>query len=123
MVDRIAKQTTGVEVAVYPFHSFCLQILRDHILESGIAMHAGVIPKANQLVWGLRNIDAFGLAAMGHHRPSRRRFGHGQTASGEPPVACHPSSARRPSLPDRLSTATSRLVRRHPSRFHLSRPW
>ena len=64
MVDRIAKQTTGVEVAVYTFHSFCLQVLRDHILESGIAMHAGVISKANQLVWGLRNIDAFGLQTI-----------------------------------------------------------
>ncbi len=64
MVDRIAKQATGVEVAVYTFHSFCLQVLKDHVLDSGIAMHGGVISKANQLVWGLRNIDAFGLETI-----------------------------------------------------------
>ncbi|MGD9936152.1 MAG: ATP-dependent helicase [Methanoregulaceae archaeon] len=64
MVDRIAEKTTGAEVAVHTFHSFCLQVLRDHVLDSGIAMHAGVISSANQLVWGLRNIDTFGLETI-----------------------------------------------------------
>jgi len=64
MVDRIAEKTTGAEVAVHTFHSFCLAVLHDHVLDSGIAMHAGVISKANQLVWGLRNIDTFGLQTI-----------------------------------------------------------
>jgi len=64
MVDRIIQRTTGVEVAVHTFHSFCFSILRDHVLDSGIAMHAGVISSTNQLVWGLRNIDAFGLQTI-----------------------------------------------------------
>ena len=64
MADRIAKRTAGVEVAVSTFHSFCLQVLRDHVLESGIAMHAGRISETNQLVWGIRNIDSFGLSTV-----------------------------------------------------------
>ncbi len=54
--DRRSRSST--------FHSFCLSVLRDHVLESGIAMTAGVISKANQLVWGLRNIDTFGLSTI-----------------------------------------------------------
>jgi DNA helicase-2/ATP-dependent DNA helicase PcrA len=64
MADRIAEKTTGAEVAVHTFHSFCLSVLRDHVLDSGIALHAGVISGANQLVWGLRNIDSFGLRTI-----------------------------------------------------------
>ena len=64
MADRIAKRTAGVEVAVSTFHAFCLQVLHDHVLESGIAMHAGRISETNQLVWGIRNIDAFGLTTV-----------------------------------------------------------
>ena len=64
MADRIANRTAGVEVAVSTFHAFCLQVLHDHVLESGIAMHAGRISETNQLVWGIRNIDAFGLTTV-----------------------------------------------------------
>ncbi len=63
MADRCAERT-GAGVAVQTFHSFCLSVLRDHVLESGIAMTAGVISKANQLVWGLRQIDAFGFSTI-----------------------------------------------------------
>ena len=64
MAGRCAEQTGGAGVAVHTFHSFCLSILRDHVLESGIALTAGVISKANQLAWGLRNIDAFGFQTI-----------------------------------------------------------
>ena len=31
------------------------------MLDSGISFHGGVISRANQLVWGLKNIDTFGF--------------------------------------------------------------
>ena len=64
MADRIEERTAGVEVAVQTFHSFCLSILHDHVLDSGIALHGGLISPTTQLVWGLRNIDAFGLQTI-----------------------------------------------------------
>jgi DNA helicase II / ATP-dependent DNA helicase PcrA len=64
MADRIAGRTTGVEVAVHTFHSFCFQVLRDHVLESGIAMQSGLISSTNQLVWGIRKIDSFGFQTI-----------------------------------------------------------
>jgi DNA helicase-2/ATP-dependent DNA helicase PcrA len=64
MADRIAGQAAGADVAVHTFHSFCLSVLRDHVLESGIALHAGVVSKTNQLVWGIRNIDSFGFTTI-----------------------------------------------------------
>jgi DNA helicase II / ATP-dependent DNA helicase PcrA len=64
MADRCAERTGRTGVAVHTFHSFCLQVIRDHVLESGIATTAGVISKPNQLAWGLRNIDAFGFSTI-----------------------------------------------------------
>jgi DNA helicase-2/ATP-dependent DNA helicase PcrA len=49
------------ELSVHTFHSFCLQVLDDNVLDTGINISSGVISRTNQLVWGLRNIDAFGF--------------------------------------------------------------
>ena len=36
-------------------------MLEDNVLESGLSFSSGIISRANQLVWGLENIDAFGF--------------------------------------------------------------
>ena len=64
MADRCAERTGMTGIAIHTFHSFCLQVIRDHVLESGIATTAGVISKPNQLAWGLRNIDTFDFSTI-----------------------------------------------------------
>ena len=61
MSDRIEQQRPHLDLDIHTFHSFCLEILRENVLASGISISGGVINKTNQLVWGLRNIDAFGF--------------------------------------------------------------
>jgi DNA helicase II / ATP-dependent DNA helicase PcrA len=38
-----------------------MSVLEDFVLESGLSFSLGVISRANQLVWGLKNIDTFGF--------------------------------------------------------------
>jgi DNA helicase-2/ATP-dependent DNA helicase PcrA len=63
MEERLEKAlgVASAELSVQTFHSFCLQVLEDNVLDSGINFSSGLINRTNQLVWGLRNIDAFGF--------------------------------------------------------------
>ena len=61
MEDRIEKNQPHLDLAIHTFHSFCLEVLDDNVLESGISRSRGIISRTNQLIWGLRNIDAFGF--------------------------------------------------------------
>jgi DNA helicase-2/ATP-dependent DNA helicase PcrA len=63
MAERLEKSlgTVGSDIAVHTFHSFCLQVLEDNVLDSGISFSSGIISRTNQLVWGLQNIDEFGF--------------------------------------------------------------
>lgn len=61
MRNRIIEQANTSEVETSTFHSFCLSILEDSILETGVSFKSGLISRNNQLVWGLKNIDNFGF--------------------------------------------------------------
>ncbi len=61
MLDRLEKTTSTSDLTVSTFHSFALSVLEDNVLESGLSFSSGIISRANQLVWGLKNIDAFGF--------------------------------------------------------------
>jgi DNA helicase-2/ATP-dependent DNA helicase PcrA len=61
MKDRIDKKRPHLDLEIHTFHSFCLELLRENVLASGLSVSGGIISKTNQLVWGLRNIDAFGF--------------------------------------------------------------
>lgn len=61
MRDRLKQYIDPSDVTIATFHSFCLQVLKDNVLDSGISLSSGHIDRANQLVWALRNIDAFGF--------------------------------------------------------------
>jgi DNA helicase-2/ATP-dependent DNA helicase PcrA len=61
MLERLEVQTETHELTISTFHSFCNSILEDNVLDSGISFSSGIISRANQLVWGLRNIDNFGF--------------------------------------------------------------
>jgi DNA helicase-2/ATP-dependent DNA helicase PcrA len=61
MLERLEGRVDTSHLFVGTFHAFCLELLEDNVLDSGISFHGGVISRANQLVWGLRNIDSFGF--------------------------------------------------------------
>ena len=61
MLDRLEKATSTSDLTVSTFHSFALSVLEDNVLESGLSFSSGIISRANQLVWGLKNIDTFGF--------------------------------------------------------------
>jgi DNA helicase-2/ATP-dependent DNA helicase PcrA len=61
MSDRVEQQRPHLDLDIHTFHSFCLDILRENVLSSGLSVSGGIISKTNQLVWGLQNIDAFGF--------------------------------------------------------------
>ena len=61
MLERLEKNTNTSDLTVSTFHSFALSVLEDNVLESGLSFSSGIISRANQLVWGLKNIDAFGF--------------------------------------------------------------
>ena len=61
MLDKLEKQMNTSDLPVSTFHSFALSVLEDNVLESGLSFSSGIISRANQLVWGLRNIDTFGF--------------------------------------------------------------
>jgi len=59
MRDRLDSVPQSADLTVSTFHSFCLSVLEENRLDSGINFSSGVISRANQLVWGLKNIDSF----------------------------------------------------------------
>jgi DNA helicase-2/ATP-dependent DNA helicase PcrA len=61
MRDRLDTVPQSADLTVSTFHSFCLFVLEENRLDSGINFSSGVISRANQLVWGLKNIDSFGF--------------------------------------------------------------
>jgi DNA helicase-2/ATP-dependent DNA helicase PcrA len=61
MRDRLDKEIDTSQLTIGTFHSFCLEVLQDNILDSGISFSSGIVSRTSQLVWGLKNIDHFGL--------------------------------------------------------------
>jgi DNA helicase-2/ATP-dependent DNA helicase PcrA len=61
MSERIEAVRPHLDLDIHTFHSFCLEMLRQNVLASGISVSGGIISRTNVLVWGLRNIDAFGF--------------------------------------------------------------
>jgi ATP-dependent DNA helicase UvrD/PcrA len=61
MKQRLEKVIDVSEMDVSTFHSFAKEVLEDNVLDSGVGVSAGVITKSAALVWGLKNIDNFGL--------------------------------------------------------------
>ncbi len=69
MKQRLEKSVDISDMQISTFHSFAKDMLEDNVLVSGIGMSAGVISRASQLVWALKNIDTFGLQyiQIGHN--------------------------------------------------------
>ncbi len=61
MLERLEKQTNTSDLTISTFHAFALSVLQDNVLDSGLSFSAGIISRANQLVWGLEHIDEFGF--------------------------------------------------------------
>ena len=61
MRERLEKQTRISDLTISTFHAFALSVLEENVLDSGISFSAGIISRANQLVWGLEHIDEFDL--------------------------------------------------------------
>jgi DNA helicase-2/ATP-dependent DNA helicase PcrA len=61
MLERLEQYFDPSDITTGTFHSFCLEVLHDNVLDSGISFASGIIGRTNQLVWALRNIDAFGF--------------------------------------------------------------
>jgi DNA helicase-2/ATP-dependent DNA helicase PcrA len=61
MLERLEQYIDPSDITAGTFHSFCLELLHDNVLDSGISFASGIISRTNQLVWALRNIDAFGF--------------------------------------------------------------
>ena len=61
MLERLEQYIDPSDITAGTFHSFCLEVLHDNVLDSGISFASGIISRTNQLVWALRNIDAFGF--------------------------------------------------------------
>ena len=61
MSDRLDKDVDTSQLTIGTFHSFCLDVLQDNILDSGISFSSGIVSRTSQLVWGLKNIDRFGF--------------------------------------------------------------
>jgi DNA helicase-2/ATP-dependent DNA helicase PcrA len=59
MADRLEQEIDISDLTIGTFHSFCLELLKDNVLDSGISFTSGIISGTNQLVWGLRNLDSF----------------------------------------------------------------
>jgi DNA helicase-2/ATP-dependent DNA helicase PcrA len=59
MIERLEQDIDTSALTIGTFHSFCLDVLSDNILDSGISFSSGVISRPNQLVWALDNIDSF----------------------------------------------------------------
>lgn len=61
MCDRLEKDVDTSSLTIGTFHAFCLEVLQDNILDSGISFSSGIVSRTSQLVWGLKNIDRFGF--------------------------------------------------------------
>ncbi|RQD81831.1 MAG: ATP-dependent helicase [Methanocalculus sp. MSAO_Arc2] len=61
MSERIEAVRPHQDIEIHTFHSFCLEMLRENMLTSGISISGGIVSRTNVLVWGLRNIDSFGF--------------------------------------------------------------
>ena len=61
MKQRLEKLMGVADMDISTFHSFAKDLLADNVLDSGIGMSSGVLKRSAQLVWGLKNIDDFGL--------------------------------------------------------------
>ncbi len=64
MESRLERLSGSPELTVRTFHSFCLDVLKENVLESGLNFSAGLIRRTHQLAWGLRNIDRFGFSGI-----------------------------------------------------------
>ncbi len=62
MAERLRdKGIEASEMDICTFHAFCRQVLEDNVLESGIDASSGIVGRAEQVVWGINNIDGCGL--------------------------------------------------------------
>lgn len=61
MKQRLEKRMDVAEMTISTFHSFAKEVLEDNVLDSGIGTSSGVMKRSAALVWGLKNIDTFGL--------------------------------------------------------------
>lgn len=61
MKHRLEKVMDVAEMSISTFHSFAKEVLEDNVLDSGIGTSSGVMKRSATLVWGLKNIDSFGL--------------------------------------------------------------
>jgi len=59
MQQRLEKSTDISDLNICTFHAFTMEVLDDHILESGISTSSGIISDAAKLVWGINHIDDF----------------------------------------------------------------
>ena len=66
MKGRLESITDVSEMQISTYHSFCHDVLRDNVLDSGIGMSSGVITRASLLVWALENYDSFGFEHIEH---------------------------------------------------------
>ena len=61
MKQRLEKTIDISDMQISTFHSFAKDLLEDNVLVSGIGMSAGVMSRASQLVWGLKEHRHFWL--------------------------------------------------------------
>ena len=50
MSDRIEQERPNLNLEIHTFHSFCLQMMKENVLASGISVSGGIISRTNQLV-------------------------------------------------------------------------
>ena len=55
MLERLENQINTSDLTISTFHAF--SVLQDNVLDSGLSFSAGIISRANQLVWGLEHIN------------------------------------------------------------------
>ena len=72
MAERLEEKTDISRLTIATFHSFCLEVLEDNILDTGISFGSGLISRTSQLVWGMKNIDRFGFESIevGNNAPA-----------------------------------------------------
>jgi DNA helicase-2/ATP-dependent DNA helicase PcrA len=46
---RIEQSRPHLEIEIHTFHSFCLQLMRENVLASGISVSGGIISRTNQM--------------------------------------------------------------------------
>ncbi len=64
MATRLEETITLSDLTVSTFHAFCLSVLEENVAESGRSVAAGVIGETGQMIWAIRNIDAFGFTEI-----------------------------------------------------------